>query len=73
MELCKLTCHELQELLLDGKASPDKIIDSLMERIESVEKDIKAFVRVNRGTKMPAGSKGGGRLAGIPVLIKDNI
>lgn len=65
-ELFSLTAHELIE---KGFSAPD-ILNSVFKRIDSVEKKIKAFVLVNK--KAGSDSKKG-RLAGIPVLLKDNI
>jgi aspartyl-tRNA(Asn)/glutamyl-tRNA(Gln) amidotransferase subunit A len=51
------------------------VTKSCIERIDSVDKDIKAFVRVNRDCLKQVGSTDskGGILSGIPVSIKDNI
>jgi aspartyl-tRNA(Asn)/glutamyl-tRNA(Gln) amidotransferase subunit A len=65
-DLFSLTAHELIE---NGSPAPDTL-SSLFGRIDAVEKDIKAFVHINRKAG-PDNKKG--RLAGIPVLIKDNI
>lgn len=65
-ELFSLTAHELIEKEID----PSDTLASVLKRIDSVDKDIKAFVLVNRKTD-PKGKKG--RLAGIPLLVKDNI
>jgi aspartyl-tRNA(Asn)/glutamyl-tRNA(Gln) amidotransferase subunit A len=65
-ELFSLTAHQL----LEQKHDPSATLDSVFKRIDSVEKDIRAFVIVNR--RADAKNKKGA-LAGIPVLIKDNI
>lgn len=72
MSFYKLTAHRLQELYRKKEAAPDAVVASLMERISSVDKKINAFALVNRDVKTSL-SKGGGKLEGIPVLIKDNI
>jgi len=63
--LYSLTAHEL----IASKKSKIEIAASVQGRIEAVESRVKAFVRVNKA------SSGGtqGILAGIPVLVKDNI
>ncbi|PIU42023.1 MAG: Asp-tRNA(Asn)/Glu-tRNA(Gln) amidotransferase GatCAB subunit A [Candidatus Omnitrophica bacterium CG07_land_8_20_14_0_80_42_15] len=74
MDLYKLTAHQLKELYHSKKISSAETVDSIMSRIDSVEKNVKAFVLVNRNAKDQAKTlDGNGRLAGIPVLVKDNI
>lgn len=46
------------------------LLNSVFQRIDSVDKKIKAFVLINRNGKC---ENGNGKLAGIPVAIKDNI
>lgn len=65
-DLFRLTAHELVEKGCDAA----QILGSVLGRIDNVEKDIKAFVRVNRDASSKNKS---GELAGIPVLLKDNI
>jgi aspartyl-tRNA(Asn)/glutamyl-tRNA(Gln) amidotransferase subunit A len=65
-ELFSLTAHEL----IEKKANAPDILDSVWKRVEAVDKDIKAFVFKNKAAD--AKNKKG-KLAGIPVLIKDNI
>jgi len=69
--LYSLTAHALKELMDKDGLEPSDILSELLSRIELVDKDVRAFVRVNK-TKAGSGAKKG-RLAGIPVLIKDNI
>ena len=75
-KLYSLTAHELRKSMEKGGLRPSEILKSVLERIDNVDKKVKAFVTVNRGSLKEAaaaaeGSKGA--LAGIPVLIKDNI
>jgi aspartyl-tRNA(Asn)/glutamyl-tRNA(Gln) amidotransferase subunit A len=65
-DLFLLTAHEL----LEKDYEPPEVLNSVFKRIDSVEKDIKAFVTINKNAD--ARNKKG-KLAGIPVLIKDNI
>jgi len=67
-----LTAHELQGLYAKGDASPAGVIESLKKRIASVDKKINAVVLLNKEARRQPEGKGG-RLEGIPVLIKDNI
>jgi aspartyl-tRNA(Asn)/glutamyl-tRNA(Gln) amidotransferase subunit A len=62
--LYSLTAHKL----LKDKANPSEILASISGRIKSIEPKVKAFARVNKDPK-----PGSGVLAGIPVLVKDNI
>lgn len=62
-----LTAHEL----LKEKVKPPKIVESVLKRIDAVEPKVKALVRVSRTMSTPDVDKG--KLAGMPVLIKDNI
>ena len=65
-DLYSLTAHEL----IEKGVKPSDTLNSILKRIDSIDKEIKAFVLVNR--KADSKDKKG-RLAGIPVLIKDNI
>ena len=65
-ELYSLTAHELLEKGPDASG----LLGSTLKRIEKIDKDIRAFVRVNKDA---AAISSKGRLAGIPVLVKDNI
>ncbi|MFH0764451.1 MAG: Asp-tRNA(Asn)/Glu-tRNA(Gln) amidotransferase subunit GatA [Candidatus Omnitrophota bacterium] len=53
------------------RLQPSKISEDVFGRIKAVDGRVKAVVRVNR-TKS-SGVKAGGRLSGLPVLLKDNI
>jgi len=65
-DLFRLTAHEL----IEKGAGTFDILNSVLRRIDSVEKKIKAFVLVN---KNPDAENKKGKLAGMPVLLKDNI
>ena len=64
--LYSLTAHRL----LENKAEPSEILKSVSARIESVEPKVKAFAKINSSQCLVPGK---GKLAGIPVLVKDNI
>ena len=74
--LCSLTAHELKDLIGKKSVEPSRIVDDLLRRIDSVDSKVRAFVLVNKenaraASRGAAGAKGA--LAGIPVLLKDNI
>ncbi|MCX5677777.1 MAG: Asp-tRNA(Asn)/Glu-tRNA(Gln) amidotransferase subunit GatA [Candidatus Omnitrophica bacterium] len=66
--LHQLTGHEIRKLrsALEGA----KVLDAIYKRIEAIDPKIKAFAFVN---KKAGQHNGGGKLAGVPVLVKDNI
>jgi aspartyl-tRNA(Asn)/glutamyl-tRNA(Gln) amidotransferase subunit A len=82
VDLCRLTIHELRELIQRGDVSPVEIVRGYLARIEAVEERVHAFNRVigqaaldlagqvermrTRGEALPP-------LAGIPLAIKDVI
>lgn len=65
--LYSLSAHQL---IKDG-AEPSKMAESTFSRIDAVESKVKALVRINKTMATPGADKG--RLAGIPVLLKDNL
>ena len=65
-----LTAHELKSKISKEGAAPSQILESLLKRIDSLDKSIKAFVLLN---KKGISENKSGKLYGIPVLIKDNI
>lgn len=70
-----LTAGELIARYARG-LSPRAVVGDLLERIGLCDGKIKAFVRVNEKAAAEAAAgegKRGGKLAGIPILIKDNI
>ncbi|MFA5256391.1 MAG: amidase family protein, partial [Candidatus Omnitrophota bacterium] len=70
--LYSLTAHELKKKIDSEGLAPSGILDSLIKRIESVDKKIKAFVSLNKGASVLSKERRG-KLYGIPVLVKDNI
>ncbi|MFH1201372.1 MAG: Asp-tRNA(Asn)/Glu-tRNA(Gln) amidotransferase subunit GatA [Candidatus Omnitrophota bacterium] len=73
MELYSLTAHQLKELLVKREIEPVDIINSLKKHIETVDKKIKAYVRLPEMPDARYQIPDDSSLAGIPVAIKDNI
>jgi len=82
MELYQLTAHELSEKMEKREISSQEIVRSVYNRISQVEDKLHSFVSLTeedallqaRNIDQKIGkSKLRGRLAGIPVAIKDNI
>lgn len=79
MELHKLCAHQLLDLLAKKKTSPGEIARDLLKRIDKSERKIKAFCLLDKKDvlsqceQLERRSSKGGRLFGIPVVIKDNI
>lgn len=80
--LYELTAKELRDKFLSNELSAEEIVNSFYERIEKVEDKIKSFVSLRKdkaldeARKLDEKRKNGeklGRLAGIPIAIKDNI
>lgn len=82
MELYKLSAIEIRNLFTSNQISATEIVSYFLQRINKYDPQIKAFIRVlderaekkalilnrKREDKKPLG-----KLAGIPVVIKDNI
>lgn len=82
MDLYKLTAHELHEKLVAKDISALEITNSVLDRIASVENNVKSFVTVTseiaineakRVDNMIARGDAIGPLTGIPIAIKDNM
>ena len=69
MELNALTAHELVSLLTKGEISHLDICNSIINRINGVEKSINALAHFDKEEALKR-SEGG---HGIPIFIKDNI
>jgi len=78
MELNQLTAHEVSELMRDGKATPNQVVASILERIDEVEGKVNAYAFLNKKRAKDSAREiedkfRGRRLCGIPVAIKANI
>ena len=82
INLYELTAKELRDKFLSGDLSAFEIVNSFYQRIEKVEDKIKSFVSLRKekaleeARKLDEKKKNGeklGKLAGIPLAIKDNI
>ena len=82
MFIYELTAKELRDKFLSNQLSAVEIVNSFYERIEKVEDKIKSFVSLRKdlalkeAKKLDEKRKNGeklGKLAGIPIAIKDNI
>src|SRR3990172_3183246 len=80
VDLCRLTIHEMRELLLKREVSSTEIVRSVLDRIAQVDGQVKAYVTLTEETALKqAGAvdrKSAARdvlppLAGIPLAIKD--
>ncbi len=82
MEIYDLTVHELIEKLDKKELTSSQIIESYLNRINEKEKEVEAFVTVTDETAKEkaeeidekiAKGENLGKLAGIPIGIKDNM
>lgn len=79
MNLSGLTIHEAHELLSKREISSEELTKAVLDRIDKVEEDIKAFLTVDKERALEISKKVdkegdfSSPLAGIPVAIKDNI
>jgi aspartyl-tRNA(Asn)/glutamyl-tRNA(Gln) amidotransferase subunit A len=68
--LCTFTAHHLKGLIEQGLTNQSDIIKDVFSRIDSVDQKVNAVIRTDRSAGR---EKSGGPLAGIPVILKDNI
>ena len=76
MELYELTVHELIEKLDKNEITSEDIVKSYSKRIEEKEDDVQAFITITTEEALEKAKKidrAKGKLAGIPVGIKDNM
>lgn len=80
--MLELTGIELHRLFMEGKASAEEIVKAHLAQIEAYDSKVKAFLTVfpekalEKARQLDAKKKNGeplGKLAGIPIAIKDNI
>ena len=80
MEIYELTVHELMDKLEKKELTSTQITESYLKRIEEKEKDVQAFVTITADGALKQAkeidenpSERTGKLAGIPIGIKDNM
>src|SRR3989338_2681623 len=75
MDLNKHTALALLEMIKSAKRDAQDVLDDVLNRISSVDKKVKAFASVKSTDtlKKKVSLKKNGRLAGIPVALKDNL
>ena len=82
MSLCRLTAHEAIEKLRAREISARELTESMLARIQTVEPKVKAYLRVDADAALAkadevdrrrAAGEPLGRLAGVPVAVKDNM
>ena len=79
MELYQLTIHELQDKLRAGQTTAAEIAASVFQRIDAVEKDVRAYISLMRKSALAEAARAdeqikngeGGALTGIPIALKD--
>ena len=79
MELYELTIHELQDKLRAGETTSAAITASVFGRIDSVEKDVRAYITLMRDSALAEAARADerikkgeiGALTGIPLALKD--
>ncbi len=79
MELHKLTIHELRDLLKKREVSAVDATRKVLERIDSVDDTIQAFITVDHNKALKQAEEAdkllqsgeGGELCGVPLSIKD--
>lgn len=82
MEYCQLTIHELHAMLKKGEVSSQAVLDSVLERIKSVDGRVRAYITVTGDAARKQAEAADKRfksgdasspLLGIPVAVKDNM
>jgi len=74
MDLCWLSVKEALGLLDKGEIKSEELTRSLLDRIETVDPQVKAFINVFPNEALESSKRERkGALGGIPLAIKDNI
>ena len=82
MKLFEKSAAELHDLLVEKKVSAREIVEDQFARIESVEKDVQAFLTLTKDLAIDQAQKVDEKIArgesisdleGIPLAVKDNI
>ncbi len=81
-EICELSIKDAARLIKNKEISPTDVLEALLERIESVNPKINAYISIDREGSLAAArtaeeeiraGKHLGPLHGIPISLKDNI
>ena len=74
-EILKLSAVKIREELQKGNITPTEVVETFAKRIDQVEDKVKAFVTltVEQAYEEAKNYNGKGKLAGIPIAVKDNI
>ncbi len=72
----QMTIHEARQLLDQGETTSVRLVETVLERIDSVEKQVKAYLHLDREGALAAAekadsSKPNSPLHGIPFSVKD--
>ena len=82
MNICKLTVHELRQMLEERKITSEELTKQYFDRIKNVDDKINSYITIceeeaiNKAKEIDQKYRKGeklGPLAGIPIAIKDNI
>lgn len=82
IDYTNMTIHGLRDLLQSGAITSVGLVQSLLERIDTLDKDIKSFIRIDREAALKQAKEADERRAngkslsqydGIPIGIKDCI
>lgn len=71
--LARLDVRELGRAMAAAETDPTEIAAALVTRIEAVDPTLHAMISVDPGAVSHPGRRAAGPLAGIPVLVKDNV
>ena len=77
-QLCRLTAHQLLDLLRRGDVSPEEATLSALEHIEATDSRLQSFLHIDREAALArarslAGADKSLPLYGVPVAVKDNM
>lgn len=81
-ELTGLTAHEAQDLLSSGTISSVELTEAVLKRVDEIEPQVNSYITVTQDRALEAAraadearaaGNAKGPLAGIPVMVKDNL
>ncbi len=82
LDVSKLTLHAASNALEKGETSARELCQAVLDRIETVDDSIQAYLHVDRDAALTAADAADGRRAkgsalspvdGVPIAVKDNI